>query len=200
MKKIKIFAAAFCLSAFGLSADGLSDSYTFEAKKDYAKALESMEGMARDNAGDYFVQLRTAWLALIRGEFAKSSGYYQKATLIAPNAIEPRLGQIRALMGLGQYKQSEIAIKALLKLDSKNYYARSSLAYGYYASGSYAEAEKVYEGIVNDYPADTEMQIGLGWSLLKSGKKPRAKEIFTKLIKIVPYEERVTSGLHYSGK
>ncbi|HMY67716.1 MAG TPA: hypothetical protein PL163_13770, partial [Leptospiraceae bacterium] len=104
MKKIKIFAAAFCLSAFGLSADGLSDSYTFEAKKDYAKALESMEGMARDNAGDYFVQLRTAWLALIRGEFAKSSGYYQKATLIAPNAIEPRLGQIRALMGLGQYK------------------------------------------------------------------------------------------------
>ncbi|TGL63059.1 hypothetical protein EHQ58_01005 [Leptospira ognonensis] len=181
-----------------LSADAITDSYVFEYKKEYNKAYEILEPASKEDANDYFLQLRMGWLALLKGDYTKSSSFYQKATLIHPNAIEPRIGYVRALLALGQYKQAEVACKTILKLDSKNYFARSNLAYTYYVLSNYSEAEKIYDSIVDDYPADTEMMIGLGWSFLKQNKKAKANEIFSALIKIIPKEERVSSGAYYA--
>ncbi len=186
--------------ATNLLSDALTDSYSQEAKRDYAKALETMEGLSKDNPNEYFIQLRTGWIALVKGDFTKSASYYQKATLLAPNAIEPRLGNVRALLALGQYKQVDIACKTILKQDSKNYFARSTLAYTNYVLQNYKDAEVYYESIVADYPADTEMQIGLGWSYLKQGNKAKAKALFATLKKIIPNEERVISGASYADK
>ncbi len=181
-----------------LSADAITDSYVFEYKKEYNKAYEILEPASKEDANDYFLQLRMGWLALLKGDYTKSSSFYQKATLIHPNAIEPRIGYVRALLALGQYKQAEVACKTILKLDSKNYFARSNLAYTYYVLSNYSEAEKIYDSIVDDYPADTEMMIGLGWSFLKQNKKAKANEIFSALLKIIPKEERVSSGAYYA--
>ncbi len=181
-----------------LSADALSDSYLFESKGEYNKAFNALEPKSLESSNDYFIQLRMGWLALLKADYPKSSSFYQKATLLAPNAIEPRIGNVRALLALGQYKQVEVACKTILKQDSKNYFARSSLAYTYYVLSNFSEAEKYYDSIVDDYPADTEMLIGLGWSLLKQNKKDKAKEVFDKLIKIIPKEERVSSGAYYA--
>lgn len=183
-----------------IMADTLIDSYTQEAKREYAKALETMESLSKDNPKDYFIQLRTGWVALIKGDFTKSASYYQKATLLEPNAIEPRLGNVRALLALGQYKQVDIACKTILKQDGKNYFARSTLAYTNYVLKNYKEAETYYKSIVADYPADTEMQIGLGWSYIQQGKKADAKALFASLKKVIPNEERVTSGASYADK
>jgi tetratricopeptide (TPR) repeat protein len=181
-----------------LFADAISDSYVFEYKKEYAKAFDVLEPASREDANDYFLQLRMGWLSLLKGDYTKSSSYYQKATLIHPNAIEPRIGYTRALLALGQYKQVEVACKTILKIDSKNYFARSNLAYTYYVLSNYSEAEKIYDSIVDDYPADTEMMIGLGWSFLKQNKKAKANDIFKVLLKIIPKEERVSSGAYYA--
>ena len=91
-----------------------------------------------------------------------------------------------------------ILIEWLVIGDPKNYFARSTLAYANYVLANYAEAEKQYESLIVDYPADTEMQIGLGWSLLKQGNKAKAKTIFAALTKIIPKEERVSSGAYYA--
>ncbi len=182
----------------GVFADPLADSYQLEANKEFAKSLEVMENLSKESPNDYFIQLRTGWVALIKGDFTKSSQYYKKATLLAPNAIEPRLGNIRALLALGNYKQVDIDCRTILKQDSKNYFARSTLAYANYVLANYKEAEKYYESITNDYPADTEMLIGLGWSQLKQGNKAKAKVVFAFLLKIIPNEERVSSGAYYA--
>ena len=42
---------------------------------------------------------------------------------------------------------------------------------------NYKDAEVYYESIVADYPADTEMQIGLGWSYLKQSNKAKAESV-----------------------
>ncbi len=191
-----------CLFAIAIEimGDPVTDSYTQEAKREYAKALETMEGLSKDNPNDYFIQLRTGWVALIKGDFTKSASYYQKAILLKPDAIEPRLGNVRALLALGQYKQVDIACKTILNKDGKNYFARSTLAYTNYVLANYPEAEKYYDSIIADYPADTEMQIGLGWSYLKQGNKSKAKNVFAYLKKIIPNEERVTSGASYADK
>ena len=197
MKYIRLPFFFLLIPSF-LTADAISDSYVFEYKKEYNKAFEILEPASKENANDYFLQLRMGWLALLKGDYTKSSSFYQKATLIHPNAIEPRIGYVRALLALGQYKQAEVACKTILKLDSKNYFARSNLAYTYYVLSNYSEAEKIYDSIVDDYPADTEMMIGLGWSFLKQNKKAKANEIFSELLKIIPKEERVSSGAYYA--
>ncbi|BDA80565.1 hypothetical protein LPTSP3_g34950 [Leptospira kobayashii] len=198
MKKLSLLFFVLSLSTSSLLADSITDSYQLEAKRDYTKALDLLENLSKENPGDYFLQLRTGWIALLKGDYTKSSSYYQKATLIEPNAIEPRLGSIRANLALGQHKQVEVICKTVLKQDSKNYFARSTLAYSYYVMANFKEAEKYYESIVDDYPADTEMLIGLGWSHLKQGKKGKAKEVFGFLTKIIPNEERVSSGAYYA--
>lgn len=179
-------------------ADPLIDSYTQEYKKEYAKALETMEELSKNNPNDYFLQLRTGWIALLKGEYTKSSQYYKKSIVLAPNAIEPRIGNVRALLALGNYKQVDVDCRTILKQDSKNYFARSTLAYANYVLANYKEAEKYYESITIDYPADTEMLIGLGWSQLKQGNKAKAKLVFAFLLKIIPNEERVSSGAYYA--
>jgi tetratricopeptide (TPR) repeat protein len=198
MKKL-LLLFVFAMATEILS-DSIVDSYTQEAKRDYAKALDTMEGLSKENPNDYFIQLRTGWIALVKGDYTKSASYYQKATLLAPNAIEPRLGNVRALLAQGQYKQVDVACKTILKLDSKNYFARSTLAYTNYVLQNYLDAKGYYESIVADYPADTEMQIGLGWSYLKLGEKGKAKSVFALLKKVIPNEERVTSGASYADK
>lgn len=197
MKKLLILSLLFIFSG-SIFSQTLVDSYTAEGAKNYVKTLEIMEKLSKENGNDYFVQLRTGWIALIKGEYSKSSAYYQKAILLAPNAIEPRLGQIRALLALGQYKQVDVACKTVLKLDSKNYIARSTLAYSSYTAGNYKEAEKYYASVAADYPTDTEMLIGLGWSQLKQGNKDKARDTFTNVQKILPSDERISSGLYYA--
>lgn len=179
-------------------SDPLTDTYTQEYKKEYAKALETMEELSKNNPNDYFLQLRTGCVALLKGDYTKSSQYYKKSIVLAPNAIEPRIGNVRALLALGNYKQVDVDCRTILKQDSKNYFARSTLAYANYVLANYKEAEKYYESITLDYPADTEMLIGLGWSQLKQGNKTKAKVVFAFLLKIIPNEERVSSGAYYA--
>ncbi|MBK8398890.1 MAG: tetratricopeptide repeat protein [Leptospiraceae bacterium] len=194
----KIWTLCFLVYSGVLFADPLMDSYTQEYNKEYAKALVTMEELSKNNPNDYFTQLRTGWVALVKGDYTKSSQYYKKAILLAPNAIEPRIGNVRAVLAMGNYKQVDVDCRTILKQDSKNYFARSTLAYANYVLANYKEAEKYYESITNDFPADTEMLIGLGWSQLKQGNKAKAKQVFAFLLKIIPNEERVTSGHYYA--
>ena len=55
--------------ATDLFLDAITDSYLQKAKRDYVKALETMEGLSKDNPNDYFIQLRTGWIALVKGDF-----------------------------------------------------------------------------------------------------------------------------------
>ena len=80
-------------------------------------------------------------------------------------------------------------------MDSKNYIARSRIAYSLYLSGQFRGAEKYYIAIVHDYPTDVEMLIGLGWTYLRRGKKRSAREVFERARNIQPDNARIQKGL-----
>ena len=195
---MKLILTFILFLGYNLYSSDLIDSYKYENKRDYSNALASMEKVIKDYPNDYYYWLRSGWLAYIKGQYTKSNSYYQKASLLEKNSIEPRLGQIKALLALGQYKQSDVIAKTVLKLDSKNYYARSSIAFGNYSSGNFKEAIKFYQSILSDYPSDFEMQIGLGWAYLKDNNKKMSKQVFEKLILHGSIDERASSGLYYS--
>lgn len=182
----------------GLYAESVQDSYMFEAKGDYIRAFQVMEKICTAEERDYFANLRAGWLSYVLQLHAKSIAYYQKAIVIAPDAIEPRLGQLRPLAALEKQEQLQIAARGILKLDPKNYMARSFSAYSYFLTRNFKEAEKLYSSLVNDFPADTEMLIGLGWTNLNLGNKKNAKIIFLRASRILPEEPRIKNGLSSS--
>ncbi|MCB1140872.1 MAG: tetratricopeptide repeat protein [Leptospiraceae bacterium] len=195
-----LFAVSFILSGSLFADDEITESYKLEYKRKYAEALTIMESLAKKDPSNYFYQLRAGWVAYIKGEYSKSNAFSEKAILLKPKSAEARISQIRALMALGQFKQVISSCASLLKIDSKSYYARTSQAYAYYATGNFKEAEKQYLSVLEDYPADTEMLIGLGWSYIKQGNKPGSKAVFDQLKDMVPGDERVKSGIKYAEK
>lgn len=198
MKSIVYFFVLFF--TLSLQANPTRQAYDYEKKKDYSNALKIFERLCSENSHNYVYHIKAAWLSYMAGRLGKSVGYYSKAIVMEPDAIEPRLGQIKPLLALGKYKQAMTTAKTVLRLDSKNFIARSKIAYSLYLSGQYPGAEKYYQGLVHDYPTNTEMLIGLGWTYLKRGKRKSAREILEKAEQIAPENQRVISGLKLLGR
>lgn len=196
--KYKIIIILLIVNISSILAESIQDSYALEAKGEYLKALKIMEKIVEKDNRNYFINLRCAYLSYLSYQFPKSEIYYQKAILLAPDAIEPRLGQLKPLSALGKQVQLQVACKGILKLDPKNYTARSYIAYSLYTSGNYEEAEKYYASLIIDYPSDTEMLIGLGWTYVQLKDKKKAREILAIANQITPADERIKNGLFYS--
>ncbi|MEM7182570.1 MAG: tetratricopeptide repeat protein [Spirochaetota bacterium] len=190
-----IFLFLFCLIGNSLTADSIRDAYNLEKKKSYAKALKIYERLCSEDAHNYFFHLKAGWLAYLSGRLSKSVNFYNKAIIIESGAIEPRIALLKPLIALGKYKQAQATAKSVLRLDSKNYIARSRIAYSLYLSGQFRGAEKYYISLVYDYPTDVEMLIGLGWTYLRRGKKRSAREVFQRARNIQPENTRILKGL-----
>ena len=179
-------------------ANDVSTSYSLEKKGRYKRALALIEKNAKNDVRNYFLQLRTGWLAYLSGQMGKSQRYYQKAVVLKPDAIEPRMGQLLPLIALGKYKQAQSVARTVLRKDQKNYTARSRMAYALFLAGRYKQAQRYYKSLVKDYPSDGQMLIGLGWAQLRQGKKRDALKTFLRAKKILPANRRVSEGIKYA--
>jgi Flp pilus assembly protein TadD len=59
-----------------------------------------------------------------------------------------------------------------------------------------AEAETLYRGVLGRYPSDADARSGLGWSLLKQGKRPEARQAFLTASRAAPRSPTVIDGLN----
>ena len=72
----------------------------------------------------------------------------------------------------------------IIKFDEKNYLANSRWAYIFFSQGRYGEAKKQYQKVISWYPADIEMKIGLGWTLVRMDNKKEAAGIFRDVLTV----------------
>ena len=186
------------LFTINLSADALKDSYSLEYKGDYEGSLKLMESLISEKPNEYLYQYRAGWVSYMAGKFSQSVSHYSKAVVSEQSSLEPRVGQIKPLLALGKFREVEAVCKSIIQLDSKNYTARTTLAYALYVSGDFQSALKYYLDVLKEYPTDLEMLLGVGWSNFKLGKKDKAYEAFQKAERINPWNERVLEGLRYT--
>ena len=206
-KKIRFFVlgslvilAGIVLSTSLLSqafdtAESYEASFTYEAQGKYPEALNSVLQILQNQPSDYIANLRSGWLSYLKGDYEAAEGYYKKSASLMPKAIEPKLGLMLPLMALKKWNEAESIGKELLAVDTHNYLVNSRLAFIYYSSGQLPKAEQFYLKVLDWYPSDTEMMIGLGWTYKKLGKPKEAKEFFTKVLSIHRQELRVIEGL-----
>jgi tetratricopeptide (TPR) repeat protein len=161
-------------------------SYALEAANDIGGALAKARDIVRRDPDDYVGQLRVGWLLYLNKQYDDSAAVYRTAVKLRPTAVEPKLGLMLPLMAASKNQDALTTAEAVLAIDRGNYLARSRKAYLLYQLGRYAKAEVEYRAVLEQYPSDVEMMAGLAWSLIKQGRCPQARGVFTGLLHVAP--------------
>jgi len=201
-----LFAGALMLFATQALAEGdeVSDlfelSFGLESQGNYKTALNNVLKILRQDRANYTATLRAGWLYYLLGEHENAVEYYKKAIDLAPGSIEPKLGVMLPYMAVSNWPEAEKYAREVLKAAPAEYYASSRLAWILYSQGRYSEALDTYKKVQGWYPSDIEMQLGVGWTCVKMGKKEEARQAFQKVLDVRRSNIRALQGMEAVSK
>jgi tetratricopeptide (TPR) repeat protein len=179
-----ITISATVVSAKSTVPELFETSFEAETNGDYAKALNSVLEIIRSDTKNYTAILRSGWLFYNNKKYSTSIKCYQKAHKLNPKAIEPLLGLSLPLMSSKAWGKAEGVVKEIIKTDPNNYLANSRLAYILFSQGKYGEAKAVYFRVLQLYPGDIDMKLGLAWTYVRMGYKKKASAWFNGVLKV----------------
>jgi len=128
-------------------------SYDYEQMGKYDEAIRVLTPLYKKHADGYILNLRFGWLFFREKKYKNSLMYYQKASIISPYAINPRLGIIHVYLLTEAYKKAESAAQELIKIDYYNYYANLYMIKALIAEKKYDTALQMVQKMLAVYPA-----------------------------------------------
>ena len=109
VKKL-LFVAAFILLVTTMKAQNINDlqssfsrSYIAENQNNYSSAINEMKAIYRED--DYISNIRMGWLNYLAKQYGEAISFYKKAIALKPYAIEARLGCIKPLSAIENWKK-----------------------------------------------------------------------------------------------
>lgn len=166
------------------SSDAFSKSYTYEASKEYTKAISSLTSVY--DANSYTINLRLGWLNYLAGEYIKSMSYYKKASLVETKSIESRLGCVYPASALGNWDEVIKIYSEILTIDPQNSSVNYRMAYIYYVRKDYEKAVNYLSKVLALYPFDYDSNYLLGQIYVIQGKIIEAKTHLKKALEYNP--------------
>ena len=176
-------------------ADLFESSIAQESTGNIDRALSETLEVLKLDPNHYLGNYRAAWLYYYKGNYQQSINYYEKAATLKPDSVEAKLGLLLPLMAQKNWTKAEALARKLYAKAPYNYYAGSRLAYIFYAQGKYDEAETQYKKVIEAFPSETDMILGLGWTYLKQGKKQSARDAFSEVLVIKRNNLSAKTGL-----
>ena len=176
--------------------DAFSLSYSAEYNKDIPGAIKPLKAIEAKESGNYLLELRIGWLLYVSELYNESVEYYKKAAQLEPSAVEPLLGIVNSLAAGGKNEELMPVYKSILTIDPNNYTALSRLAWISYSKKEYLKAAEMYRVLVQRYPSDTEMLLGLGYALKMDGNSVDAAKYFNRVLLLSPKNARAIEGLN----
>lgn len=170
-----------------------TDSYTQEANKQYAQAVQTLKAVYDEKS--YELNLRLGWLSYLNKEYTVSQGYYQKAVAIHPYAIEAKFGLAYPLSALLLTDKLLQVYTDILNIDPQNSKANYWAGVIWYNRKKYEQAAGFFEKVVNLYPFDYDANHMLAWTYLNLGKSNDAKILFDKALLSHPGDASCLEGL-----
>ena len=176
-------------------AEALKTSYEAEVNGDYQAAIKPLTALGASVGSSYLAQVRLGWLNYCAKDWQQSIAYYGKASKLTPFAIEPLLGLMLAQQAAGNNDEALRTAQVALRQDPGNYTALSHTAWLLYLKRDFRQAAFMYHKLVNLYPTDTEMLLGLGFSLKFAGDKKESAQTFNTVLLLSPGNARALEGL-----
>ena len=168
-------------------------SYTLEKEGEYSEAANKLKAVYQEDS--YELNLRLGWLSYLAGLFSESIGYYNKAVLLKPYSIEPRLGVVLPEASIGNWQVVINEYNKILKIDPNNTLVNYRLGSIYYGRNEFEKAKGYFERVVNLYPFDHDSLLMLAWTNLRLQKAREAKVLFVKVLMYNPDDESAKEGL-----
>jgi tetratricopeptide (TPR) repeat protein len=183
-------------TAFGADVPDLyRASYLAEARGDYSGALAKLREIRKSAGPSYFASLRTGWLAYLGGELSTAEAQYREAVAAKPKATEAKIGLTLVLFVAKKWRPLEVACKQVLAADPGYPIVRARLAAAYYNLGNYPDAAAGYRRLVEEYPGELDYQTGLGWALMRLGKREEARKLFELVLLVSPDNPNAREGM-----
>jgi len=158
MKKILII---FLLSCFFYSSEEFDNSkteffksYDYEQVSKYKEATKVLMPLYKKNPINYTLNLRLGWLLSLQKHYKDAIKYYEKASLIRPRAIEPKLGLTRVYLNSYSFAKAQSVAVEILKVDYYNYYANLYMIRSLIAQQKYKIATEIIDKMRAIYPTD----------------------------------------------
>jgi len=187
MKKLIIFLAVFL---FAFSNKEIREiyykSYNYEKMGDYKDAIKVLIPLYEKYPNGYTLNLRLAWLFYLNKKYSNAIKHYQKASLIAPSSIEPKLGLMRVYLDLGNYKKVLQIGNIVLKIDYYNYYGNYYEIKALKSLKDYKTALNLANKMLSLYPTSVLFLNLLGEIYYLEGKNDLAKRIFQSVLILDP--------------
>jgi tetratricopeptide (TPR) repeat protein len=163
---------------------------------DYAKSIQALETVYKDNKDDYLLNLRLGWLNYQAKSYDESKKYYGQAVALSNNkSIEALLGRTLPLAAVNDWDGVVSTYNAVLKLDAMNYTANLRLGQISLNRGAYAEAKMFLEKVYASFPGDYEPNLSLGWAYYYLGDKKKAESLLTTALMLSPGDTLALKGL-----
>lgn len=112
--------------------------------------------------------------------------------------FETRLKKAKALLEGGQGEEARIALLELLKEEPKNPTALLMLGGAYFYEKKYAEAQMVYERLIQAEPGSGMLSIALFNTLWKQGKHEEAAAEIHRFISVADKERELETIKQYA--
>ncbi len=129
-------------------------SYDYEKVGRYKEAIKVLAPLYKKYPNGYTLNLRFGWLFFLNKNYSDAITYYNKASLLSPYSIEPKLGKIRVLLSTYKYEKAEMVGNQILKIDFYNYYANLYTIKSLIFQKKYNSALAMTKKMLSLYPTD----------------------------------------------
>ncbi len=185
MKKLMlIISLAIALFALDVKKSYL-DSYNYEKIGDYKDAIRVLIPLYNKYPNGYTINLRLGWLFYLNKNYENSIKHYQKASLILPYSIEPKLGLMRVYLIIEKYNKILNIGDVILKVDYYNYYANYYIIEALIQKKEYKTALKITNKMLALYPTSVLFLVELG-KIYNVLDKIKANKIFNNVLILDP--------------
>jgi len=187
MKKLLIFFAVFL---FAFSNKDIQQiyykSYNYEKMGDYKDAIKVLIPLYNKYPNGYTINLRLGWLFYLKRNYSNSIKHYEKASLILPYSIEPKLALMRDYLALQKFKEVLKIGNIILRGDYYNYYGNYYEILALKGIKDYKTALKIANKMLSLYPTSVLFLNALGEIYYLENKKDLAKKIFENVLILDP--------------
>jgi tetratricopeptide (TPR) repeat protein len=154
MKKI-LFIIAIAYFLFGENISSIyNSSYYYEQIGKHKEAIRVLVPLIKKYPNGYTLNLRLGWLYYLSKNYSNCVKYYNKATLLNPLSVEPKLGLANLYLTTNSFKKAEIKSYEVLKIDYYNYYANIYIIKSLIAQKKYDIADSIINKMLKIYPTD----------------------------------------------
>ncbi|WP_457560207.1 tetratricopeptide repeat protein [Caminibacter sp.] len=186
MKKIiSLFLVTFLFAGSLNIKEIYEKSYNYEKMGDYKDAIKVLIPLLEKFPSGYTLNLRIAYLFFLNKNYKNAIKYYEKASLILPYSLEPKLGLSRVYLAMGAYDKAINVANTILKTDYYNFYGNYYLALAFYYKKDYKKALAVTNKMLTLYPTSILYLTLLGEIYWNIDKKTAVK-IFNDLLILDP--------------